>query len=87
MDEVALPDLQITEPLGQLAFLNRMANARLVLTDLEAQRLPAASRRRRRSWVCPLTGLYIWLGLPGTRAAKTETIVPGVHADFDRSVS
>jgi uncharacterized protein YuzE len=28
--------------------------------------------------------LYIWLGLPGERAAKTETVVPGVHADFDR---
>ncbi|MDH7486325.1 MAG: DUF2283 domain-containing protein [Anaerolineae bacterium] len=28
--------------------------------------------------------LYIWFGLPGERAAKTETIVPGVHADFDR---
>ena len=28
--------------------------------------------------------LYIWFGPPGKRAAKTETIVPGVHADFDR---
>jgi len=28
--------------------------------------------------------LYIWLGAPGEKAAKTETIVPGVHADFDR---
>ena len=28
--------------------------------------------------------LYIWFGLPGERAAKTETVVPGVHADFDR---
>jgi uncharacterized protein YuzE len=28
--------------------------------------------------------LYIWLGIPGEKAAKTETIVPGVHADFDR---
>ena len=27
--------------------------------------------------------LYIWFGLPGERAAKTETVVPGVHADFD----
>ena len=28
--------------------------------------------------------LYIWFGLPGERAAKTETVAPGVHADFDR---
>ncbi len=28
--------------------------------------------------------LYIWLGTPGEKAAKTETVVPGVHADFDR---
>lgn len=28
--------------------------------------------------------LYTWFGLPGERAAKTETVVPGVHADFDR---
>jgi uncharacterized protein YuzE len=28
--------------------------------------------------------LYIWFGPPGTRAAKTETVAPGVHADFDR---
>jgi uncharacterized protein YuzE len=28
--------------------------------------------------------LYIWFGLRGERAAKTETVVPGVHADFDR---
>ncbi len=28
--------------------------------------------------------LYIWFGLPGERAAKTETVIPGVHADFDR---
>ena len=27
--------------------------------------------------------LYIWLGIPGQKAARTETIVPGVHADFD----
>lgn len=27
--------------------------------------------------------LYIWLGTPGEKAAKTETIVPGVYADFD----
>jgi uncharacterized protein YuzE len=28
--------------------------------------------------------LYIWFGLPGQRAAKTETVAPGVHADFDQ---
>ena len=28
--------------------------------------------------------LYVWFGLPGTKAAHTETITPGVHADFDR---
>lgn len=28
--------------------------------------------------------LYIWFGIPGERAARTETVVPGVHADFDR---
>ena len=28
--------------------------------------------------------LYLWFGAPGTKASKTETIVPGVHADFDR---
>ena len=28
--------------------------------------------------------LYIWLGIPGEKAAKTETVVPGVHADFDK---
>jgi len=28
--------------------------------------------------------LYIWFGTPGERAAKTETVMPGVHADFDR---
>ncbi len=28
--------------------------------------------------------LYIWFGVPGERAAKTETVVPGVYADFDR---
>jgi len=47
-----MPDLRVTEPLGYLEFLNLMTNARLVLTDLEAQRLPAASRRRRPSWAC-----------------------------------
>jgi UDP-N-acetylglucosamine 2-epimerase len=43
----ALPGLRVVEPLGYLEFLNLTANARLVLTDLEAQRLPAVSRRRR----------------------------------------
>jgi len=47
-----MSDLRVTEPLGYLEFLNLMTNARLVLTDLEAQRLPAASRRRRPSWAC-----------------------------------
>ena len=28
--------------------------------------------------------LYIWLGIPGEKAARTETVTPGVHADFDR---
>jgi uncharacterized protein YuzE len=28
--------------------------------------------------------MYIWFGLPGERAARTETVMPGVHADFDR---
>ena len=28
--------------------------------------------------------LYIWFGMPGEKAAKTETVVPGVYADFDR---
>ena len=28
--------------------------------------------------------LYIWFGIPGEKAARTETVVPGVHADFDR---
>lgn len=28
--------------------------------------------------------LYIWFGAAGEKAAKTETVVPGVHADFDR---
>ena len=27
--------------------------------------------------------LYLWLGAEGTRAARTETVAPGVHADFD----
>ena len=28
--------------------------------------------------------LYIWFGVPGAKAARTETVSPGVHADFDR---
>lgn len=28
--------------------------------------------------------LYIWFGVPGEKAARTETVVPGVHADFDQ---
>ena len=28
--------------------------------------------------------LYLWLGKPGTKAAKTSIVAPGVHADFDR---
>jgi len=28
--------------------------------------------------------LYVWFGSPGEKAAKTETVVPGVYADFDR---
>ncbi|MBC8333345.1 MAG: DUF2283 domain-containing protein [Anaerolineae bacterium] len=28
--------------------------------------------------------LYVWFGTPGTKSARTETIMPGVHADFDR---
>ena len=28
--------------------------------------------------------LYIWFGSPGTKAARIETVEPGVHADFDR---
>ena len=27
--------------------------------------------------------LYVWLGIPGTKAARTKTISPGVHADLD----
>ena len=27
--------------------------------------------------------LYVWMGKPGTRAARTETLSPGVHVDFD----
>ncbi len=29
--------------------------------------------------------LYLWLGKPGTKAAKTSIVAPGVHADFDRN--
>jgi uncharacterized protein YuzE len=28
--------------------------------------------------------LYVWFGVPGTKAARTRTVTPGVHADFDR---
>lgn len=28
--------------------------------------------------------LYLWFGAEGTQAARTETLSPGVHADFDR---
>jgi len=28
--------------------------------------------------------LYVYFADPSTRAAKTVTITPGVHADFDR---
>lgn len=28
--------------------------------------------------------LYVWIGVPGSKAARTETITAGVHADFDR---
>lgn len=28
--------------------------------------------------------LYLWLRPPGTTAAATKTVSPGVHADFDR---
>jgi uncharacterized protein YuzE len=27
--------------------------------------------------------LYIWFQTAGTKSAQTETITPGVHADFD----
>jgi len=29
--------------------------------------------------------LYLWLGKPGTKAAKTNVVAPDVHADFDRN--
>ena len=28
--------------------------------------------------------LYIWFAAPGEKAARTETVTAGVHADFDR---
>lgn len=28
--------------------------------------------------------LYIWFGVLGEKAARSETVVPGMHADFDR---
>jgi len=28
--------------------------------------------------------LYIWFAIPGEKAARTETVTAGVHADFDR---
>ena len=28
--------------------------------------------------------MYIWFAPVGEKAARTETVVPGVHADFDR---
>ena len=27
--------------------------------------------------------LYIWFGVPGDKAARTEIVIPGVHADFN----
>ena len=27
--------------------------------------------------------LYLWFSVPGEKAARTDTIVPGVHADFN----
>ena len=29
--------------------------------------------------------LYVWLGKPEGKAARTETVGPGVFADFDRT--
>ena len=29
--------------------------------------------------------LYLWLGKPGTKAAETVTVSPGILADFDVS--
>ena len=28
--------------------------------------------------------LYVWFAAAGSKAARTETITPGIHADFDR---
>ena len=28
--------------------------------------------------------LYLWFGTPGEKAARTETVTAGIHADFDR---
>jgi uncharacterized protein YuzE len=28
--------------------------------------------------------LYLWFGTPGEKAARTEVVAPGVHADFDK---
>jgi uncharacterized protein YuzE len=28
--------------------------------------------------------LYLWFGTPDERAARTETVTAGLHADFDR---
>lgn len=28
--------------------------------------------------------LYIWFGVPGTKAARTKTVMPVVYGDFDR---
>ena len=27
--------------------------------------------------------LYVWFREPGARAARTDTLAPGIHADFD----
>ena len=29
--------------------------------------------------------VYLWVGVPGQKAASTVTVVPGTHADFDVS--
>ena len=28
--------------------------------------------------------LYLWLATPGTKAASTKVVSPGIHADFDQ---
>ncbi|MBA4180363.1 MAG: hypothetical protein C0506_07235 [Anaerolinea sp.] len=28
--------------------------------------------------------LYVWFAAPATRAARTQTLAPGVNVDFDR---